>query len=136
MSGQNLTIAVCTCLQTPYHSSNDLHVNRYLPHAHLGYAEPVVYNARIVGNVFKQVYIAESMAPPKNINTVIESYKTMWSRLSDRTYFPKMLQSGQWKKFAIYGVEAYGIFTIGEMVSCCRMRVQRSFCHRITGSGH
>lgn len=83
----------------------------------LGYADPLIYNARFVGAVLKQVYIAESLAPPKSLNALTSSYKTLYSRVIDANYFPSLIKSGEWKKVGVYAVEAYGIFTIGEMVS-------------------
>lgn len=79
-------------------------------------AEPLIYNARVLGHVYKQTYIAESMAPPKSFQSVIDTYKTLWSRATSQSYWQDLLQSGAWKKVAILGVEAYGIWTIGEMI--------------------
>lgn len=31
-------------------------------------------------------------------------------------YWKKLVESGEWKKYAIYAAEAYGIFKIGEMI--------------------
>lgn len=70
-----------------------------------------------MGAVLKQVYIAESLAPPKSLNALTSSYKTLYSRVIDANYFPSIIKSGEWKKVGVYAVEAYGIFTIGEMVS-------------------
>ncbi|PWN18226.1 hypothetical protein BCV69DRAFT_239923, partial [Microstroma glucosiphilum] len=81
-----------------------------------GYADPLIYNARFVGAVLKQVYIAESLAPPKSLNALTSSYKTLYSRVIDANYFPSLIKSGEWKKVGVYAVEAYGIFTIGEML--------------------
>lgn len=63
------------------------------------------------------MYIAESLAPPKSLGTIIDSYKTFYSRATNKEYYQRLLRTGEWKKVAIYGLEAYGIFTIGEMVS-------------------
>lgn len=65
----------------------------------------------------KQVYIAESLAPPKSFSTIIDAYKTLWARASNKEYYLRILKTGEWKKVAIYGIEAYGIFHIGEIVS-------------------
>jgi F-type H+-transporting ATPase subunit g len=40
----------------------------------------------------------------------------MYTRVINPDYWTKMVNNGEWKKFAVYAVEAYGIFTIGEMV--------------------
>jgi hypothetical protein len=81
----------------------------------------------VAGSVFKQVYIAEGMAPPKSFSVVQEAYKTMYARAIDPNFWSKMVNNGDWKKFAIYSIEVYGIFTIGEMVVLsCLHKVERS----------
>lgn len=82
-----------------------------------GYADPIVYNLKVVGHIAKQVYIAESLAPPKSFGVVQDAYRTMYSRAVDASWWTKLIQSGQWRRVGIYAVEAYGIWTIGEMVS-------------------
>lgn len=106
------------------------------PAPHTAYYEPLVYNARVLGNVLKQVYIAESLAPPKSLKTIVDSYRTIWARASDRAYYGKLLSSGEWKKVAIYGVEAYGIFTIGEMVGSARERRTDALYYGIYADWH
>ncbi|CAO1626358.1 unnamed protein product [Parajaminaea phylloscopi] len=81
-----------------------------------GYAEPLIYNAKVVGHVAKQVYIAESLAPPTSFNVVRESLQTLYRRAIDGAYWQKLLRTGEWRKVGLYAVEAYGIFTIGEMI--------------------
>lgn len=81
------------------------------------FTDSLAYNLRVVGSVFKQVYIAEGMAPPRSFSTIQEAYQTMYSRAIDANFWSKMYNNGDWKKFAIYSLEVYGIFTIGEMVS-------------------
>lgn len=82
-----------------------------------GYADPIVYNLKVVGHIAKQVYIAESLAPPKSFGVVQDAYRTLYSRAVDASWWTKLIQSGQWRRVGIYAVEAYGIWTIGEMVS-------------------
>lgn len=81
-------------------------------------SDTIYYNLRVAGSLLKQVYVAEGLAPPTNLNTLREAYSTIYKRASDASYWSKVSSDGQWKKIAIYGVEALGIFTIGEMVSC------------------
>lgn len=80
-------------------------------------SDTIYYNLRVAGSLFKQVYIAEGLAPPTNVNTLREAYSTLYKRAIDGSYWSKVANNGEWKKIAIYGVEALGIFTIGEMVS-------------------
>lgn len=79
--------------------------------------DSITYNLRVAGSLFKQVYIAEGLAPPKSFRTIQEAYKTMYTRAMSPDYWTKMANNGDWKKFAVLSLEAYGIFTIGEMVS-------------------
>ncbi|UZJ54021.1 hypothetical protein CBS101457_003341 [Exobasidium rhododendri] len=78
--------------------------------------ETVQYQLRVAGSLFKQVYIAEGLAPPKTFKTFSDAYKTMYERTIDPNFWTKLYNSGDWKKFAIYSLEVYGIFTIGEMI--------------------
>lgn len=84
------------------------------------YSESLTYNLKVAGSLFKQVYIAEAMAPPKSFGVIRDAYQTMYSRAIDPNYWTKMANNGEWKKFAIYAIEVYGIFSIGEMVSAER----------------
>lgn len=70
----------------------------------------------MAGQVAKQVYQAERLAPPTSLEQITSAYKTLWSRASDAGYWAKFVSSGEWQKAGIYAVEALGIFTIGEMV--------------------
>jgi F-type H+-transporting ATPase subunit g len=79
--------------------------------------DSLTYNLKVAGSIMKQVYIAEGLAPPKSLNILQDAYKTMYSRAIDANYWSKMVNNGEWKKFALYAVEVYGIFNIGEMVS-------------------
>lgn len=87
--------------------------------------DSLTYNLRVAGSLFKQVYIAEGLAPPKSFSTIREAYQTMYTRAINPEYWTKMFNNGEWKKFAILSLEAYGIFTIGEMVSVARGRGTR-----------
>ncbi|KAJ9477737.1 ATP synthase subunit g, mitochondrial [Pseudozyma hubeiensis] len=81
-----------------------------------GYSEPIKYNLQVASNIAKQVYIAESLAPPTSVNSITSAYRHIYSKISDKTYWTQLLTKGTWKQVGIYAVEAYGIFTIGEMV--------------------
>ncbi len=63
------------------------------------------------------MYQAERLAPPTSLGEITSAYQTLWSRASDLGYWSKFVSSGQWKTVGIYAIEAWGIFTIGEMVS-------------------
>ena len=55
-------------------------------------------------------------APPKSINEVTSAYKSLWERASSIQWVRGALENGEWKRIAVYGLEAYGIFHIGEMI--------------------
>lgn len=76
-----------------------------------------MYNLRVAGSLFKQVYIAEGLAPPRSLQVIQDAYKTMYARAIDANWWTNLAKSGEWQKTAIYAIEAYGIFHIGQMVS-------------------
>ncbi|KAL4062191.1 mitochondrial ATP synthase g subunit-domain-containing protein [Scleroderma yunnanense] len=80
------------------------------------YRQPLLYNAAVAREVLKQIYVAENLAPPRSLSTVVDAYRTIWARARDPAYLRSLLSTGEWTRLAIYGVEAYGIFKIGEIV--------------------
>ncbi|KAJ7753356.1 mitochondrial ATP synthase g subunit-domain-containing protein [Mycena maculata] len=74
-----------------------------------------LYNLAVAREIVKQVYRAE-LQPPKDLTTVRTAYETLYSRATDATYWRSIMQSGEIVKVAIYAVEAYGIFKIGEII--------------------
>ena len=80
------------------------------------YAEPIIYNLRVAGSLAKQVYIAEKLAPPTSVSQVTSAYQQIWSSISKASWWAHSLPAGEWRKIAVYGVEAVGIFSIGEIV--------------------
>lgn len=62
------------------------------------------------------MYIKEQLAPPTNVQTLRSAYEEIYTKASDASWWRSTIESGAWKKVAIYAVEAYGIFTIGEMI--------------------
>lgn len=66
------------------------------------------------------MYIAEGLAPPTSFGVVQDAFRTMYTRASNSSYWTQIWNNGEWKKLAVYAVEAYGIFTIGEMVRAGR----------------
>merc|ERR1712093_683064 len=80
------------------------------------YREPIVYNFAVAREVAKQVYISEKLAPPTNLQDLRGAYEECYNPARDPAWWRSILESGAWKKIALYAVEAYGIFTIGEMI--------------------
>ncbi|KAJ9108782.1 hypothetical protein QFC21_000102 [Naganishia friedmannii] len=81
-----------------------------------GYREPIVYNWKVFTSLCRQVYIAEKLAPPTSLSTWVHAYAQIWSRATSPAYYKKIAQTGEWSKVAVYGLEAYGIFKIGEII--------------------
>jgi F-type H+-transporting ATPase subunit g len=75
----------------------------------------VTYNLAVARAFLRQVYIAEGLAPPTSVEAFTTTYRTLFERAKNPAYWREIAQSGEWAKVALYGVEAYGIFHIGEM---------------------
>ncbi len=71
----------------------------------IAYREPIVYNFAVVRSLAKQVYVAESLAPPKSVAEVKAAYREIWeSALKWRQL--------NFAKVGVYALEAYGIFKV------------------------
>ena len=79
------------------------------------YKEPLVYNFSVVREIAKQIYVAERLAPP-NLAAVKAAYCSLWSQIAAPGALRTLAQSGQVAQVGIYGLQAYGIFKIGEIV--------------------
>ncbi|KIK50894.1 hypothetical protein GYMLUDRAFT_234429 [Collybiopsis luxurians FD-317 M1] len=79
------------------------------------YQQPVLYNLAVFREIVKHVYRAEGLSPP-SVETVRSAYKTLWSNATSVAFWQKAVNSGEILRIGIYGLEAYGIFKIGEMV--------------------
>ncbi|KAM6504032.1 Mitochondrial ATP synthase g subunit domain containing protein [Amanita muscaria] len=79
------------------------------------YQQPIVYNFSVARELVKQIYIAERLQPP-NIATIRTAYSILFSRAISPAYWREAFQSGEILKIGIYGLEAYGIFKIGEII--------------------
>ncbi|KAG7531625.1 hypothetical protein FFLO_04209 [Filobasidium floriforme] len=81
-----------------------------------GYKDPIVYNFKVLASLARQVYIAEKMAPPTNLSAYVNSYANIWSNAVSPNFWKGLAQNGQWAKVGVVGLEAYGIFKIGEII--------------------
>ncbi|KAG8773454.1 hypothetical protein FRB91_000224 [Serendipita sp. 411] len=81
-----------------------------------GFGGPLSYNFAVLREILKQVYIRESLAPPKSISEITQAYKYLWAQGSSLQWWRQLVESGGWKKVGIYALEAYGIFHVGEIV--------------------
>ena len=82
----------------------------------IAYREPIVHNLQVAREVAKQVYIAEKLAPPTNPQDIRDAYGEFYSNASNPSWWRSVMENGEWRSLAIYALEAYGIFTIGEMI--------------------
>lgn len=79
--------------------------------------------------------MAEGLAPPTSISSVTSAYRHMWSKASSQSYWAQVLTKGDWRRLGIYALEAYGIFTIGEMIGR-RSLVGYKLEDRVGGHAH
>lgn len=70
--------------------------------ADVAYQSKVVYNARLVGALAKQVYVAEKLAPPTSVGEITTAWATALGKASSKDYWVKLQKSGEWKTFALY----------------------------------
>ena len=75
----------------------------------------MTYNLAVARAFLRQVYVAEGLAPPNSVEAFTSVYRTLFERGKNPAYWREIAQSGEWAKVALYGIEAYGIFHIGEM---------------------
>ncbi|KAG0228200.1 hypothetical protein BGW41_003519 [Actinomortierella wolfii] len=78
---------------------------------------PIIYNAKVAGQIAKQVYIKEGMAPPSGAQ--IEAAKASVlnfakSARSANTW--KNISKEQYLKAGLVAAEAYAFFLVGEIV--------------------
>lgn len=82
----------------------------------VAYRQPLLYNFAVAREFLKQIYTAERLAPPTSLSQITSVYKQLYSNAISIPFWRELWTSGQWTKVAIYGLEAYGIFHIGEMI--------------------
>ncbi|KAG0197612.1 hypothetical protein BGX28_008878 [Mortierella sp. GBA30] len=78
---------------------------------------PILYNAKVAGQIAKQVYVREGMAPPSaaQIETAKDrALKFIWDARSINTW--KNISKDQYMKAGLVAVEAYAFFMVGEIV--------------------
>ncbi|TFK21243.1 hypothetical protein FA15DRAFT_598216 [Coprinopsis marcescibilis] len=79
------------------------------------YKEPLVYNLAVARELVKQVYVAERLAPP-NLAAVKEAYQSIWEQVTRPGALRSLAESGQVAQVGIYGLQAYTIFKVGEII--------------------
>ncbi|GAA5836747.1 hypothetical protein JCM5353_006886 [Sporobolomyces roseus] len=79
------------------------------------YKQPIFYNASVAKEFAKQVYQKENLAPPP-FSTFYSTYQHFVRQAPHLGFWQKLYESGEYKRWILYGIEAYGIFSIGEML--------------------
>ncbi|KAF9049098.1 mitochondrial ATP synthase g subunit-domain-containing protein [Panaeolus papilionaceus] len=79
------------------------------------YKQPLVYNFAVVKELVKQVYVAEGLKPP-TLSAVRAAYAEIWTQLTTAGFARRITQNGEWAQVGIYGLQAYGIYKIGEII--------------------
>jgi F-type H+-transporting ATPase subunit g len=85
----------------------------------IAYREPILYDLAVARELFKQVYIAERLAPPTSFAEIKTAYSTIFGRIRNINYWREMLRSGDWVKIGLYALEAYGIFKVSDVPGNC-----------------
>ncbi|KAG0090629.1 hypothetical protein BGZ93_008529 [Podila epicladia] len=78
---------------------------------------PLVYNTRVAGQIAKQVYIREGMAPPSGAQIEAAKEATLdfvWKARHASTW--KNISSDSYAKAALVAGEAYAFFLVGEII--------------------
>ncbi|KAF9204136.1 ATP synthase subunit G atp20 [Haplosporangium sp. Z 27] len=78
---------------------------------------PIIYNAKVAGQVAKQVYIREGMAPPSGAQFEAAKEATLKfvkSARSANTW--KNISKDQYLKAGLVAAEAYTFFLVGEII--------------------
>ncbi|KIJ91747.1 hypothetical protein K443DRAFT_685758 [Laccaria amethystina LaAM-08-1] len=79
------------------------------------YKQPLLYNLSVTKEVLKQIYVAEALQPP-TLSAVRQAYESIWYQVSRSGALGKLVRDGEVARVGIYGLQAYGIFKIGEIV--------------------
>uniref|UniRef100_A0A8H8CF21 Uncharacterized protein n=1 Tax=Psilocybe cubensis TaxID=181762 RepID=A0A8H8CF21_PSICU len=79
------------------------------------YKQPVLYNLAVTKEVFKQIYIKEGLQPP-SIEAVKTAYTSLWSQVRNPALVGNLVKSGEIGRVGVYGLQAYGIYKIGEII--------------------
>ncbi|CDZ96617.1 Mitochondrial F1F0-ATP synthase, subunit g/ATP20 [Phaffia rhodozyma] len=80
------------------------------------YQSKLIYNIRVAGELAKQVYIGQKLAPPTSVGEVTSAWANAVGKATDKNYWFGISKNGQWTTLGLYGLQAYGLFSIGEMI--------------------
>ncbi|KAF9555068.1 hypothetical protein CPC08DRAFT_712321 [Agrocybe pediades] len=79
------------------------------------YKQPLLYNLAVTKEVFKQIYVKEGLQPP-TLDAFKSAYSSLWSQISNPGLVGNLVKSGELGRVGVYGLQAYGIFKIGEII--------------------
>lgn len=79
------------------------------------YKQPLLYNLNVTRELAKLVYVRESLQPP-TLAAVREVYSILWTRAINPEFWRGAVRSGEIARIGIYGIEAYTIFKVGEII--------------------
>ncbi|KAF8956174.1 mitochondrial ATP synthase g subunit-domain-containing protein [Flammula alnicola] len=79
------------------------------------YKQPLYYNFAVTKEIFKQIYVKEGLQPP-TLADFRYAYSSLWSQVSKPALVGNLVKSGDLGRVGIYGLQAYGIFKIGEII--------------------
>ncbi|KZV77497.1 hypothetical protein PENSPDRAFT_620979 [Peniophora sp. CONT] len=79
------------------------------------YRAPVTYNLQVAKEVLKHIYVAERLQVP-SVAEFKSAYSLFAQRAANPAYLRSLFSSGEWATVGIYGLEAYGIYKIGEII--------------------
>ncbi|KAF9437875.1 hypothetical protein BGZ76_010752 [Entomortierella beljakovae] len=78
---------------------------------------PIVYNAKVAGQIAKKVYIREGMAPPSGTQFEAAKEATLKFAKSARSANTwKNISKDQYLKAGLVAAEAYTFFMVGEII--------------------
>ncbi|KIM36036.1 hypothetical protein M413DRAFT_32066 [Hebeloma cylindrosporum] len=78
------------------------------------YKQPLLYNLSVTKELFKQIYVQEGMKPP-TLDAYRAAYTSLWTQVKNPGFVREIVRSGELGRVGIYGLQAYGIFKIGEI---------------------
>ncbi|KAI9634531.1 uncharacterized protein MKK02DRAFT_16995 [Dioszegia hungarica] len=77
---------------------------------------PIVFSVKTFASMFKQVFKAEKLSFPTDLNTWVHTYAQIWSRATSGKWWTQTVKTGAWAGLGIASIEAYGIFCLGEII--------------------
>ncbi|KAF9945517.1 ATP synthase subunit G atp20 [Mortierella alpina] len=78
---------------------------------------PVLYNAKVAGQIAKQVYIREGMAPPTGAQfEAAKEAVTKFAKTAGSANMWKNISKDQYLKAGLVAAEAYTFFLFGEII--------------------